>query len=151
MSPTRVASTERDEPLKLTHGHALQVALLSTTDIDFINGLRNTVSSKISEGQGLGGLLQAISLHIDGFERDVRYAENLDSNQPWPSPLLPDLWGPVMAKRNMLDAKTIDISGPGSEDCFEIVLSGPEEAMQTVSANFIAASLLPWIYMLIGQ
>lgn len=141
MGPTRAASAcdERDESLTHEHDHAL--ALLSATDIDFINGLRDTASRHISDAQGFGGLLEAISAHLDHFEREIIRAGTLASDQPWHAPLLSDPWGPVRASRDALDAKTVEISGPGANDRFEVVLSNPGEAMQTVSAEPLAEGL----------
>lgn len=130
MGPTRAASGEPDEFLTHEHEHAL--ALLSATDIDFINGLRDTISREVSDGHGFGGLLEAVSAHLDRFEREIRCARTLDIDQPWPTPLPADLLGPVRASIKSLDAKTVDINGPGVNERFKVVLSNPGEAMQTV-------------------
>ncbi|ROV94042.1 hypothetical protein VMCG_08275 [Cytospora schulzeri] len=128
MGSPRTASSERDEVL--THKHALP--LLSAADIDFINGLKDIISSELTEGRMIGGLLEAVSTHLEQFEREVMRTQTLDGDQPRPTPLLSDPWGTVRAVIDALDAKTVDISGPGPNDHFEVVLSNPAEAMQTV-------------------
>ncbi|KUI63957.1 hypothetical protein VM1G_10698 [Cytospora mali] len=129
MCPTRALSDGGDE--HLAHQHALP--LLSTADIGFINGLKHTAARKIAEGQGFGGLLKIVSGHLACFERDIRRAGTLDSDQPCPTPPLSNPWGPVSAERDLLRVNTVHISGPGPNDRFEVAVNNPDEAIQTGS------------------
>lgn len=129
----------QDDAAQLTHEDALPpLALspvLSAADTDFISGLRLTIDREVAKGQGLGGLLEQVSLHLERFEQGVVRAGVLDLGLSCPAGLLSDSWGPVRAKRSTLDGNTVEISGPGPIDRFEVTLSTPEEAIQTVSAK----------------
>lgn len=135
LSPTRAGSGEPGG----RHG----LTLLSAADIDFIDGFRNTCARNIVKGQDLGGLLQAISAHLDRFEDDVRRAgsQEVDNVRPI-SPLL-ELWGPIAAAEDVLHPNTIDISGPCANDHFEVVVSNAGEAVQTVSVTTEPSSQSP--------
>ena len=131
MCPTQHVSGERDASSAPEHA----VALLSPADVDFIRDLSRTTARGFAEGQGLGGLLEAISHHLNHFEQDVRRVEAWDGPQPELASLLSDPWGLVTAERDVLNANTVVISGPGAHDRFEVVGSSPDEAVQTVSAE----------------
>lgn len=128
MCPTRAASSGRDA--------SRAPALLSPADVDFIHGLKSTAAQEIAKGQELGGLLQAVSHHLDCFEEEVTCAEARDGDgQPVPALLLSDPWGPVTAKRDVPHANAVTINGPGADNRFEVVGSSPDEASRIVSTQ----------------
>ncbi|ROV89994.1 hypothetical protein VPNG_09999 [Cytospora leucostoma] len=130
MSPTRAASGELEGDAPLENGrHGL--TLLSAADIDFIDGFRNACARNIVEGHDLGGLLQAVSAHLDRFENEVRRVGSQEVDNVWPISQLLDPWGPIVSAKNVLHPNTIEISGPCVNDHFEVVVSNAGKAVQT--------------------
>lgn len=97
------------------------VQLLSPADLDFINGLKNSLQDELSLKHDYGGLLATVIQHADHLQDERRTrAVALKDSPPWL---------PLKCTRQGL---ILSISGPVEHQQFQVTASSAEEAAEMV-------------------
>lgn len=95
--------------------------IMSTDDIEFVNGFMDMLLIDIASGQDYAGLLPAMSQILTLFREQIDNPDTLDD---------PRSWTCIVPERNDL---TLRITGPGTDDQFEIITNSTEEASNMVT------------------
>ncbi|KAL2279825.1 hypothetical protein FJTKL_13179 [Diaporthe vaccinii] len=118
---------------------AQDTALLSAADCHFIREFQGSLSAEVANGRDCGGLLTAILRHLGHFKERIqvdsaRSAVDQQEHFSVALPLLPDVWGPVIAEAHAShEEHKVSITGPGPDDHFQVLVGSPDDASRTVS------------------
>lgn len=111
-------------------------ALLSTADVDFIQGFSDSLREEIANSRDHGGLLTAVLHRVTHFQEDVICATTT---------ALRDTdtlsWNPLVCTRDDL---TIRITGLAPDDRFQVTAASSKEASETVREDNWSLTLEDW-------
>lgn len=96
--------------------------LLSPADLNFINGLKNSLQDELSLGHDHGGLLDIVIQHLGHLQDDEMSASTLKAAP---------IWRPLECTQQGL---ILSISGPVEHQQFQVTASSEQEAADMVEA-----------------
>jgi len=93
----------------------------------FANRARDLVRAEERMHHGCGGLLQAMLARLDDLETRFGTSPPGESDE--------SSWGPITVRRRGEGELSLEIRGPGADDCFSFVAGAQEEAQRVVSSH----------------